>query len=469
MNRRPLLMKRFKKPLMIALSLIGLVYLIGMIFYSGRFQANTLYAGSNISHMTLADAKQHIQKELSKNRLILLENDTEFGQIELSKLYPDFDPSVELDHALSEQDAFMWSRGLVQQNMILSDKLNDMPIDQEVLENELEIIGINQENRSSSQNASVEYNDEQGYYLQEEVVGTQLDMNALKQGIIDAVQNKESSLELSQYYIQPEITQANEAIVNKITQIKQLSDTQITYTMSGEEVTIPQTEIEKWIYFDEAGEALLDEASVWTYISELDAEYASLHQYRDFQSTLQGVVTIDPQIYGWTFDFETEVAALIAEIYAGETVKREPHYTGNIYTNDIKEKDDIGNSHVEIDLDHQMLYVYLDGELALSTEVVTGLPPLMETIPGAWNILYKETDAVLKGYNPQRDKDYATPVNYWVPFDWEGMGIHDASWQGTFGGDVWTYAGSNGCINIPTSVMPNLFDLVDTGMPVIIF
>lgn len=462
-------MKRFNKPLMICLNVIGLVYLLGTVFYSGRFQANTLYAGSDISHMTLSDAKTFIQEELSKNRLTLMENGEALGQIELSKLYPDFDPAAELEMALSDQNALMWGSALVQQYTIISEKLTSMPVDPDALKAELVAIGLAYDNRTTSTDAAVEYDEAQGYYLKEEVVGTQLDTEAFHQGLIAAVQNKETSLELSQFYIQPAITQKDEAIVNKLNKIKALSDTNITYMMSGEEVTIPQVEIEQWIYFDEAGEALLDEESVRAYIYELDEQYASLHQYREFQSTLQGTVTIDPQIYGWTFDVETEVAALMTEIYAGESVIRQPHYTGNIYTNDITQKDDIGNSHVEIDLYHQMLYVYKDGELALSTEVVTGLPPLMETIPGAWHILYKETDAILKGYNPQRETDYATPVKYWVPFDWEGMGIHDASWQGSFGGDVWTYAGSNGCINIPSSVMPTLFDLVETGMPVIIF
>lgn len=462
-------MKRFNKPLVICLSVIGLVYLLGTVFYSGRFQANTLYAGSDISHMTLSDAKQFIQKELSKNRLTLEENGEEIGQIELNKLYPDFDPAAELEMALSDQNALMWGKSLVNQHAIISDKLSSMAVDPEALTTELEHMGLNEDQRTASTDAAVHYDEAQGYYLKEEVVGTQLDMAAFQQGIITAIQNKETQLDLSQFYIQPAITQTDEAIVNKLNKIKALSDTKITYTMAGEEVTIPQVEIEQWIYFDEAGDAQLDEESVRSYIYELDEQYASLHQVREFQSTLQGVVTIEPQIYGWTFDVETEVAALMAEIYAGEAVTRQPHYTGNVYTNDISQKDDIGNSHVEIDLYHQMLYVYKDGELALSTEVVTGLPPLMETIPGAWHILYKETDAVLKGYNPQREKDYETPVKFWVPFDWEGMGIHDASWQGAFGGDVWTYAGSNGCINIPTSVMPTLFDLVDTGMPVIIF
>ena len=462
-------MKRFKKAMMIFISVLGLVYVLGIFFYQNRFQMNTLYAGSNISHLTSSEAKVLIQKDLSTKQLTLLENGKSIGQIALSQLYPAFDPTAELEGALAKQRPVLWGSALVNAQAISSDVLRKPSIEQDRLQKVLDEMALSNDERTASQNAALVYNEVEGYYLEAEALGTQLDLEAFQKGLLEAVQTNQSSLDINQFYQQPAITLADDDLSEQMAHIKALSETEITYTMAGEAVTIPQVEIENWIYYDEAGDVSLDEANVYAYIESLDSQYGSLHQYREFQSTLQGVVTIAPQIYGWTFDIDTEVAALMAEIYAGEAVTRQPHYTGNVYTNDISQKDDIGKSHVEIDLGHQMLYVYLDGELALSTEVVTGMPPLMETIPGAWHILYKETDAVLKGFNPHRQTNYETPVNYWLPFDWEGMGIHDASWQGTFGGDVWTYAGSNGCINIPSSVMPALFALVETGMPVIIF
>lgn len=462
-------MKRVKQWGLIGVGALAVLYIVGTMFYSGRFQANTLYAGSDISHMTVEAAKQRVLEEMSDDQLTLVENGQTLGEMTWSNLYPNFDPAAELNQALSEQQALMWGQSLVKQQTIASESLSNTPIDQKLIAKELETIGIFNQERTPTQDASIKYDEATGFTLVPESIGSQLDPQALQRGLVNAVQNEETSLELNQFYTQPEIKQDNQALQDKINQVKALSKISMTYTMSGEEVTIPQTEIEKWIYFNEAGEAYLDPASVRTYIGELDDQYASLYQYREFQSTLQGIVTIQPQIYGWTFDYDKEVEALMADVYAGQTVKRAPHYMGNIFNNDITQKDDIGDSHVEIDLLNQMLYIYLEGELALATEVVTGMPPLMETIPGAWNILYKETNATLRGYNPQYNTNYATPVSYWVPFDWEGMGIHDAAWQGTFGGNVWTYAGSNGCINIPSSVMPTLFDLVETNMPVIVF
>lgn len=462
-------MKRFAKPISVGLAAIGIIYLLGFLFYSTRFQANSLYAGSDISHLTIERAKEQLESDFENNKVQLLENGNIVGELALGQIYSDFDPAADLETALSEQNAGLWLGGLFKNQPIKGRNLNEVSVDEAKIATVLETIGIDNSNRSETQNASLNYTEETGFTIQEEAVGTQINLAALSQAIIEALSHNEASIELSDYYYQPTVTAEDESIVTKWQQVKRLSDTKITYTMSGQEVTIPAVEIEKWIFFNSNGDAYLDEASVQAYVAELDAQYASLYQPRQFQSTLQGVVTIDPQIYGWTFDYEAETAALISEVYAGEDVKRQPHYKGNIFNNDITQADDIGNTHVEIDLNFQMLYVYIDGEMMLSTQVVTGLPPLMETIPGAWHILYKERDATLEGFNIQVEKEYSTPVEYWIPFDWEGMGMHDAWWQSTFGGNVWTYAGSNGCINIPVDVMPKLFDLVETGMPVIIF
>src|SRR5699024_2405096 len=103
---------------------------------------------------------------------------------------------------------------------------------------------------------------------------------------------------------------------------------------------------------------------------------------------------------------------------------------------------------VEIDLTYQMMYLYVDGELIVSTEVVSGQSGA-ETVPGANAVNEMLTNTKLRGYNQFSKVEYATPVDYWIRFDDQAQGIHDASWQGSFGGDVWTYAGSLGCINTP--------------------
>ena len=85
------------------------------------------------------------------------------------------------------------------------------------------------------------------------------------------------------------------------------------------------------------------------------------------------------------------------------------------------------------------------------------------TPSGVYNLDYKEEDAVLRGVG------YASKVKYWMPFN-GGIGIHDASWRkGEFGGSIYRYAGSHGCINAPYNVAQAIFSNIKEGTPVICY
>lgn len=111
----------------------------------------------------------------------------------------------------------------------------------------------------------------------------------------------------------------------------------------------------------------------------------------------------------------------------------------------------IENTYIEIDISDQMLYFYQDNNLILSSPVVTGMSDT-PTYNGYFYIYYKETDAVLKGIND----DYEQPVNFWMPFD-GGIGLHDALWRDNFGGNIYQFNGSHGCVNLPYEVALYLY------------
>ena len=53
-----------------------------------------------------------------------------------------------------------------------------------------------------------------------------------------------------------------------------------------------------------------------------------------------------------------------------------------------------------------------------------------------------------------------------MPFD-GGEGLHDAN-RGAFGGNIYTYNGSHGCVNLPYSAAEALWGIVEVGDPVIV-
>ncbi|MEE1273363.1 MAG: L,D-transpeptidase, partial [Olegusella sp.] len=59
-------------------------------------------------------------------------------------------------------------------------------------------------------------------------------------------------------------------------------------------------------------------------------------------------------------------------------------------------------------------------------------------------------------------------VTYWMPFIGNDVGLHDASWRSQFGGSIYQYNGSHGCVNLPTDKAAQLYGLTRVGDKVIV-
>ena len=55
-----------------------------------------------------------------------------------------------------------------------------------------------------------------------------------------------------------------------------------------------------------------------------------------------------------------------------------------------------------------------------------------------------------------------------MPFNWD-IGMHDATWRGSFGGGIYKYDGSHGCVNMPYSVAEAIFNNIEAGTPVVCY
>lgn len=118
------------------------------------------------------------------------------------------------------------------------------------------------------------------------------------------------------------------------------------------------------------------------------------------------------------------------------------------------------NPYIVVSISNQTLKYYEYGELVLSSNVVTGING--KTPIGNFKVLNKARDIILKG------KDYKSFVSYWIAFKGVAFGFHDASWRSKFGGTIYKYNGSHGCVNMPYSKVKKLYNMVSIGTPVYI-
>lgn len=126
----------------------------------------------------------------------------------------------------------------------------------------------------------------------------------------------------------------------------------------------------------------------------------------------------------------------------------------------------IGNSYIIVSLSQQNVWAYKGETMLVSAPVITGKPSANNATPrGLFYIQpYKQSPSVLIG------EDYASPVSFWIPFVGNSVGLHDSPWQTHgYGGDVYLYYGSHGCVNTPYEAVRTLYYSYPVGTPVVVY
>ena len=118
-----------------------------------------------------------------------------------------------------------------------------------------------------------------------------------------------------------------------------------------------------------------------------------------------------------------------------------------------------GANYIDVNIENQHVILFENARKVMESDCVSGLPTAeRRTHKGVFKIDYKQRNRILRG----SQRLYASFVNYWMPFD-GGIGLHDATWRGSFGGNIYKYSGSHGCVNLPLSFAKKLYARVYAG------
>ena len=220
------------------------------------------------------------------------------------------------------------------------------------------------------------------------------------------------------------------------------------------------TDEEGVFIYDINGNFMVDDAGIAAFVASLAMEYDTVDTELEFQSTRGDIVSVPYKKYGTQIDQKKECAYLKQAFLEKRVENHVPAYKKEGY---VRGKNDIGFTYIEIDMSEQVLYVYEEGELTLQTDIVTGNEKLNWSTPAGVNYVYaKQKNRILRG------ADYASFVHFWMPVN-GGIGIHDATWRGEFGGEIYKTNGSHGCINVPKKNMIEIYDRIEVGTPVVMF
>ena len=456
--------KRKSKTIKIyAASIVGLglavVYFGGVHYFKKRFLPNTTINYTDASYETIDALDEELQKPISNYSLEIIAREGEKHVIRAK----DVDLRYKLDKSiysiLENQEVYKWPIYLFKKN---PHKVA-VTVDLDNAKLEYILSGYNCLTEASFKEARdayiASYSNASGYVIEKEYDGTRIDIDKAKAKIKSSLTQLglTEDLDADGLYGFAKIKEDDAKLLSAQDVLNKHAATVISYAggavLNGERIS-------QWLGVDEEGNLILDEGGIRVFVDELAERYDTLGKPRIFKTTDSREVEIPAKKYGWQVDKEGEFQAIRASILAGEQVEREPLFSSRAVS---LEGNDFGNTYVEIDLSNQKLYYYVDGQLTLTSDIVSGaLWGGRRTPPGLYKVNYKAKNVVLRG------PDYAAPVRYWMPFN-GGIGMHDANWRSSFGGGIYKSGGSHGCINMPSSSAKALYDIINKDCPVICY
>ena len=257
---------------------------------------------------------------------------------------------------------------------------------------------------------------------------------------------------------------AETSLINPFAENGRLHDLHIRVRFGTEYAEISAQELQDHLVETEDHHYAVDDAFFTQAAQRMADQYDTQGVPRVFTNSNGHTFTLYKGDFGWKLDVEATAAALKAaadpEGSAG-LVFANPEWKHKGVS--FERGNDIGDSYVEVDLTGQKVWLYKDGVQLLETDCVTGTYGTDRQTPGGvFSIYYKQAPATLTG------PDYVSNVNFWMPFN-GGIGLHDAPWRGSFGGQIYKTNGSHGCINLPYDAAKLIYETVSKGYPVVCY
>lgn len=458
-----------------------LVFLCGMLvllsgflvlgmYYRNNFPVNTWINGVYCTGKTIEQVNRELVSQTKVSDVIITDAAGREWCIasDTLGLHPDY--TAALKAYMKQNATILWTQNM-QEPAVVSLEPTQYRWDAEKLEEEFKAFEFVQEEGRREKGCSIKFDEETGYYLQD---GNKARLNIAKtlECIKTSLSKGELSVDLAGGNCYEDLEDDAEDLSQRALwgQLQDYFDCEITYDMGTEQIPFTAAVLSSFLKADEngrllpdeAGQPVVDEERVEQWVEELAVKYNTCGTEREFQSSRGDVISVKYVTYGTELDTKAEKKYLLEVLTGGKT---EPgkHIPAYVQEGFVRGLDDIGDTYIEVDMTEQHMYYYVNGELRLETDVVTGNTSRRRGTPEGINFVYnKQRNRILRG------ADYATPVKYWMPVK-GAVGIHDADWRKKFGGEIYKKNGSHGCINTPPEVMAELYDMVEIGTPVIMF
>ena len=471
-----------------AASLLIIAYFAGFIYFSGHFYQNVAINGVNVSGMNKEFAKQTLDN-FYKDYILTIETiDSKQVTIDGKDISMQISLRDEFNDCFKKQHAYLWFVNMFSphefeigadakwEDSLLSDIFNEMKmLDKKVM--------------VAPKDAYVGVKDGK-FTIVKEVLGSTIDRDKFEAAVRDSLSSVMASLVMleADCYDLPDIYDTDEKLKEELELKNEYAKGEVKLQL--DDITLePGMELYDEVLEKRNDSYEVSQKLVRKYVQSLAKEYNTIDSDRTFTTSFNDkTVKVYGSAFGYELNEEETEKALYKALTSGKPSTVEAVFDKKGYT--LDGENDIGDTYIEVNLSEQKVIAYKNGKKLAEGDCVSGKEAAGHgTCIGLYAIQDKLSPTVLRGEKKPVTKtvtkkkgkkkvkvqettyeyEYESPVTFWMQFN-GGIGLHDAAgWRSTYGGSIYYYSGSHGCVNLPYSLAETLYKNYDIGDPVVVY
>lgn len=455
--------KKGRRLWIVPVAIVGaaaVVYLGGVAVFSNVFMPQTRLNGQDVSLMAVADAAEQAEGPLSSYSFRVTGDglDLTIGADEAGLAR---DGQAMAREALGQQGAWAWPLGLTGTRELEV----ECPVTAD--ESKLEALLADAAQKAAEADPDqkdIAFDEASGtYVLADATLAAHLDAKAAAAYVAGELADMPDSVTLGD-----ESLAGGSELRDQLARLNSYVGATQTFTLGGNEAaTVDATRISGWLSEGQDGSVTLDREAITSWCrGELSDQLDTVGKERTYTRPDGKVITVSGGIYGWSIDGAALADQIAAALEAGTVGTIEiPCVSSAVTVNPGGQ--DWGARYIDVDRAEQHARFYGDdGSIIWESDVVTGQPNKGHDTPaGVWSITSREHgDINLRGpVGDDGEPEWDSHVQYWMGVVGSAVGFHNAPWRSQFGGNIYTWYGSHGCINLSMEKADELYNVIQVG------
>ena len=445
---------------------LAVVYGVGAFYFSTHFVPRTTVNGVDASGLTTRELATVLDDAVAT-----YSNHVTGDGLDLTISSSDVELSVNgvalASEALGKTNPFAWPVNLIKGEDLSVDV--GVSIDEDLLSYLVaDAVWAHNEQAEPPKDASATFDQEQSaFVVVPSELGEALDSDAVRRTVGRNLLSMRPATTLGEdELLRADILDDNETLLSAIDDANSICNMSVPLTLDGKTLlSVTPDIIAQWVSVQDTD-----------YGPQVIVDSDAIHKWS--YDNLNDVVNGENETRGWEVSSWDFAQAMAPKLESKDSSALEVPTITTFTRPDESVGHESRGRHIDVNLSTQYARLYdTDGKTVLwRSPFVSGNVAMNHGTPtGEFEINSLERDVTLTGLNdgvevkegeaPKPEDYYNSYVRYWMCFYGTELGLHDADWrwQDEFGGDIYLWDGSHGCINLPVEEAGQLFDLLHVG------